>query len=131
MPPGKILIVDDDPFIARILSLTFDKEGYQTITVTDSTKAVETIQAEDPDLIFVDVMMPGKNGYDVCKEIRKDDTLSRQPYIIMLTARGMATERKRAERSGADEFMTKPFSPTQLTSHVREILKQRSAHSSA
>ena len=131
MPPEKILIVDDDPFIARILSLTFDKEGYQTITVMDSTKALETIQKEDPDVIFVDVMMPNKNGYEVCQEIRKDDSLARQPYIIMLTARGMATERKRAERSGADEFMTKPFSPTQLTSHVREVLKQRSAHSSA
>jgi two-component system, OmpR family, alkaline phosphatase synthesis response regulator PhoP len=126
----KILIVDDDPFIARILSLTFDKEGYQTVTVMDGTAALETIREEDPDIVFIDVMMPGKNGYDVCRDIRRDTALNRQPYIIMLTARGMASERKRAERSGADEFMTKPFSPTQLTSHVREVLNQQSMGSS-
>jgi DNA-binding response OmpR family regulator len=131
MDREKILIIDDDPFIARILSLTFDKEGYQTVTVMDGMAALEAIHNEDPDIVFIDVMMPGKNGYDVCRDIRLDTTLPRQPYIIMLTARGMASERKRAERSGANEFMTKPFSPTQLTSHVREVLNQQSMGSSA
>ena len=122
MPDGKIVVIDDDPSISRILALAFDQLGYHTITAMDGDVGLQTIREEEPNLVFIDVMMPGKDGYQVCQEIRRDPSIIRQPYIIMLTARGMVTERKRAEKSGADEFMTKPFSPSQLVERVRQIM---------
>ena len=125
MPEKKIVVVDDVPSMIRILLLTFVQLGYQTLKAMDGFEGVQVIREEEPDLVVVDVMMPGKDGYALCQEIRADTSLSRQPYIIMLTARGMASERKRAQASGADEFMTKPFSPSQLAQHVRQILEMR------
>jgi len=123
MSSPKIMVVDDDPFIVRMLALTFDKVGYETIIAVDGQEALDKMRELEPVLIVVDVMMPGKDGFQVCEEIRKDTSLSRQPYIIMLTARGMTTDRKRAEQSGADEFLTKPFSPSYLMSRVQKILE--------
>ena len=119
----KIVVVDDDPHAVRILAMILDRQGYETVKVTDSEVALQTIQEMEPAVVFIDVMMPGKNGYQICRDIRSDATLNHQPYIIMLTARGMTSERKRAERSGADEFMTKPFSPSQLADRVRQVLE--------
>ncbi len=123
MPAQRILVVDDDPFIIRILSLAFDREGYETITAVDGHEAMVKVRELQPSVVFVDIMMPGKDGFQVCEEIRNDSSLTRQPYIIMLTARGMVTDQRRAELSGADEYMTKPFRPSQLARHVRNILE--------
>jgi len=119
----KVIFVDDDPSMIRVLELAFSQAGFQTFRVMDSEAALTTIQQEVPDVVFMDVMMPGKDGYQLCREVREDTSLRQQPYIIMLTARGMSREQTLAKDAGANEFMTKPFSPAQLVNRVRQILE--------
>jgi len=117
-----ILVVDDSPVILRMLSLTLKKEGYNIATAVNGEEALEQIRKLRPALVFIDAMMPKKDGYQVSKEVREDPMLKRQPYIIMLTARGQEADRERAAEVGIDEFMTKPFSPSKVVARVREIL---------
>ncbi len=119
----RIVIVDDDPYLVRILSMTIERAGYQTYKVLDSSDALLLIQETRPALVFLDVMMPDKDGYQLCRDIRNDTTLANQPYIIILTSRGSYHEEKRAKHFGADEFITKPFRPSYLVSRIREILE--------
>ncbi|MFQ5344277.1 MAG: response regulator transcription factor [Anaerolineae bacterium] len=122
MSNEKILVVDDEPFILRTLTFVLKKQGYQIATAVNGEEALAQIRALEPRLVFVDAMMPKKDGYQVAQEVREDAGLSRQPYIIMLTARGQEADREKAERVGIDDFMTKPFSPSKVVAHVRKIL---------
>ncbi|RME81511.1 MAG: response regulator [Caldilineae bacterium] len=122
MTQNQILVVDDSPVILRMLSLTLKKEGYPVATAVNGEEALEQIRRLQPNLVFIDAMMPKKDGYEVAQEVRADAGLERQPYIIMLTARGQEADRERAEEVGIDEFMTKPFSPSQVAARVRAIL---------
>lgn len=117
----KILVVDDTPFIVRSLTFVLKKQGYKTITATDGEEAVTKIQEEKPDLVFLDVMMPKKTGFEVCQEVRANPELS-DLYIIMLTARGQEADKERGLRLGANEFMTKPFSPSKVIEKVKKVL---------
>ncbi len=122
MVTGKIIVVDDNPAMVRMLTFMLNKRGYETIVAVDGEEALTKIRELKPRLVFLDVMMPKKDGYQVCWEIRNDPTFTHQPYIIMLTARGLAADRKKAEAVGIDEFMTKPFSPSQVEARVQDIL---------
>ena len=122
MSNEQILVVDDEPFILRTLTFVLKKEGYDIATAVNGEEAVAQIRALQPPLVFVDAMMPKKDGYQVSQEVRADAALEHQPYIIMLTARGQEADREKAERVGIDEFMTKPFSPSKVVARVREIL---------
>ena len=124
MPKGKILVIDDEPYILRMLTFVLKKEGHDVATAVDGEEALAQIRALQPCLVFIDAMMPKKDGFQVCQEVRDDPTLTRQPYIIMLTARGQEADREKAERIGVDEFMTKPFSPSKVVARVWEILEQ-------
>ena len=84
---------------------------------------MEAVRAERPGLVFLDVMMPKKNGYEVCAEIKGDPTIS-DTYVIMLTAKGQESDRDKGLAIGADEYMTKPFSPSMITKRVREVLSR-------
>jgi len=117
----KILIVDDAPFILRSLAFILKKHGYKVITATDGEEALAKIREERPDLIFLDVMMPKKDGYEVCQEVRDSPEMG-NPHIIMLTARGQEADQERGLRLGADEFMTKPFSPSKIIERVKAVL---------
>ncbi len=117
----KILVVDDTPFIVRSLTFVLKKQGYETITATDGEEAVAKIREEKPDLVFLDVMMPKKTGFEVCQEVRGSPEIG-DPYIIMLTARGQEADRERGLRLGVNEFMTKPFSPSKIIERVKEVL---------
>lgn len=117
----KILVVDDEPFIVRSLTFVLKKQGYETITATDGEEAVTKIQEEKPDLVFLDVMMPKKTGFEVCQEVRANPEMG-DLYIIMLTARGQEADRERGLRLGVNEFMTKPFSPSKVIEKVKEVL---------
>ena len=123
MSKGKILVVDDEPYILRALTFALKREGYEIATAVDGEEALAQIQALEPSLVFIDVTMPKKDGYQVCQEVRDDSTLTRQPYIIILTSRGQEADREKAERVGVNEFMTKPFSPSKIVTRVREILE--------
>ena len=117
----KILVVDDAPFIVRSLTFVLKKQGYKTITATDGEEALTKIREEKPDLVFLDVMMPKRDGYEVCQEVRASPEMG-TPYIIMLTARGQETDKERGLRLGANEFMTKPFSPSKVIERVKAVL---------
>lgn len=124
MSNEQILVVDDEPFILRTLTFVLRKEGYDTATAVNGEEALAQIRALEPSLVFVDAMMPKKDGYQVAQEVRDDPTLTHQPYIIMLTARGQEADREKAERVGINEFMTKPFSPSKVVARVQHILEQ-------
>jgi len=120
----KLLIVDDEPHIRLLLEQTLEElEDYdvELLTATNGVEALEVIQREKPNLVFLDVMMPKMNGYEVCQTVKSDANLS-DVYIIMLTAKGQEFDRDRGKDVGADIYMTKPFDPDEILEKSCEIL---------
>ncbi len=118
----RVLVVDDEPHLIKSLTFVLSKEGYEIDSAMDGVEALEKIRKSKPNLVFLDVMMPKKNGYDVCREVKADPSL-RDVYIIMLTAKGQAVDKAKAFESQADEFISKPFSPLGVVARVKELLK--------
>ncbi len=127
MSAETLLVVDDSPLIVRILSMVLKKAGYNVETASDGEEAIEKAIAVQPSIIFLDAMMPKKDGYEVARELRRNPRLKRQPYIVMLTALDQRWDRERARAEGVDEVMTKPFTPAQVTERVRAILQRERA----
>ena len=119
--PQRILIVDDDAFIRRPLEFILREEGYHPVTAADADEGLRAIEACLPDLIFLDVMMPGKDGLTWCAELKSDPRFARIP-IVLLSARGEDRDLERALASGAVDLMTKPYSPFELKRRVHELL---------
>lgn len=117
----KVLICDDEPFILESVKHVVKREGFDTITAEDGLKGLDLAKREIPDLMILDVMMPGKTGYEVCK-ILKSDSGTKDIFVIILTARGQELDEKLGLEAGADEYMTKPFSPRKLRQRLHEIL---------
>lgn len=122
-PMKHILIVDDDAFIRRPIQSLLREDGYHTATATDADEGAREIERERPDLIILDVMMPGKDGVTWCAELKGDPTYSRIP-IVLLSAHGQEEERERGLAAGAVDFMSKPYSPVELRRRVGEILSR-------
>ena len=122
MSNKRILLVDDEPHLIRSLAFVLGKEGYEIATASNCDEALEKARQNKPDLMFLDVMMPRKNGYDVCREIKGSPDL-KDIYIIMLSARGQDAAIRQGLECGADEFLTKPFSPLAVLAKVKELLK--------
>lgn len=120
MANEKIMIVDDDVNICELLRLYLEKEGYATKIVNDGMSAVDTFKAETPDLVLLDIMLPGLDGWQVCREIRK---FSDKP-IIMLTAKGETFDKVLGLELGADDYVTKPFSPSELLARVDSLYRR-------
>ena len=118
--PKRILIVDDEPHILRSLGFVLNKAGYEVLQARSGQEALELVQEKSPDLIFLDIMMPEVDGYEVCRRVKASDE-SAQTYVIMLTAKGQESDREKGLGVGADEYLTKPFSPAKITERVREI----------
>ena len=118
-----ILIADDEPFILRSLSFVLKKEGFHVETAKDGQEAIDLLEVSRPGIVFLDIMMPKKNGYEVCTHLKSDPALQ-DTYVIMLTAKGQASDREVGLGVGADEYMTKPFSPRQIVTRVNEIAAQ-------
>lgn len=116
----KILIIDDDVNIAELISMYLIKEGYETKTIHSGSIALAAFQAYAPSLVILDLMLPGKDGYDVCKEIRQ---VSNTP-IIMLTAKGETFDKILGLELGADDYMIKPFDTKELTARVKAVLRR-------
>lgn len=119
--PKKILVVDDEVHIVRILRDTLTRRGYDVITASDGDEAVTLATSEHPSLIFMDVMMPNMSGFEACQVLRQDDALRDTP-IFLLTARGQERDVAEGEAVGADKYLTKPFSPRQLAQLVDDTL---------
>ena len=118
----RILIVDDEPFILKSLTFVLRKEGYKVDSATNGMEAKEKIQRQKPDIVFLDIMMPKMNGLEVCQWLRQDPVL-KDTYVIILTAKGQEADREKGLRIGADEYMTKPFSPSHVINRIRELLQ--------
>lgn len=116
----KILVVDDDEKIVKVLVTYLTKEGYLTEIAMDGRSAVEKARQWQPDVVLLDVMLPELDGWGVCKEIRRDSDVP----IIMLTARDAETDRIIGLEIGADDYVTKPFSPRELIARIRAILRR-------
>ncbi len=116
----KILIVDDDENVTELISLYLNKEGYDTKMVHSGSQALSVFLSYAPNLVILDLMLPGKDGYDVCKEIRQ---VSNTP-IIMLTAKGETFDKILGLELGADDFMIKPFDTKELTARVKAVLRR-------
>jgi DNA-binding response OmpR family regulator len=123
---GPILVIDDEPYILRSLSYLLAREGYQVATATNGAEGLQRVRDLRPPLVFLDIMMPLMNGYEVCEQVKQDPSLA-GTYVIMLSAKGQQIDRERGLLGGADEYMTKPFSPREVAQRVRDILAERAA----
>ncbi len=120
----KILIVDDEPNILILMEQILEEledHGVLILTAEDGKQALETINKEEPDLVFLDVMIPYISGLEVCKTVKKHDHLS-HIYIILLTARGQSFDEENGMKAGADLYITKPFRPKEVLLKSKEIL---------
>ena len=120
----KILIVDDEPHLRTLIQQSLEDledEGVELLTASNGEEALATIRAEQPDLVFLDVMMPRKNGFDVCNTVKNELGL-KNIHIILLTAKGQEFDRQRGQEVGADLYMTKPFDPDALIAKARSVL---------
>ena len=117
----KILLIDDETMITKTLQKLLKKEGYDVSSAANGEEALTKARESKPNLMFLDVMMPKKNGYEVCRELKSDAGMS-DIYIIILSAKGQEADKEKALSSGANEFMTKPFSPVAIISRVKELL---------
>ena len=117
----KVLIADDEPNILISLEFLMKREGHQVFVARDGDEALEAIRRERPDLVLLDVMMPGKTGFDVCAAVRADESLA-ATKIVLLTAKGRDTDVAKGTALGADAYITKPFSTKELAARVRELL---------
>ncbi len=116
----KILVVDDEKPIVEILRYNLEKEGYRVYSAFDGEEALRIVEEENPDLIILDIMLPKKDGFTVCREIRANSSTP----IIMLTAKDLETDKVVGLELGADDYVTKPFSAREITARIRAILRR-------
>lgn len=119
----KILIVDDEEDILTLLEYNLEKAGFEVISAKDGPEAIELTKKKSPALVILDIMLPSMEGTEVCKAIKRDDTTRHIP-IIMLTAKGEEVDRIVGLELGADDYITKPFSPRELVLRVKAVLKR-------
>ena len=116
----QVLIVDDEPSLARSISYTLRKEGYEVLTVSDGLSAVDVARESQPNVVVLDVMLPGIDGLEVCRRIRRSSAVP----ILMLTARTEEIDRIIGLEVGADDYLTKPFSMRELVARIRALLRR-------
>lgn len=118
----KILIVDDEPALRFLIASSLEDEGYNLTEAADGQQALELVQADRPDLIILDVMMPGLTGYEVCTRL-KQDPATKDIIVLMLTAKAQEQDRMQSRQAGADYYLRKPFSPLELSDVVASLLQ--------
>lgn len=121
--PHKILIVEDDKDIAKMLDYNLKKEGYRTIVSKSGEDAIDKAAEETPDLMLLDLMLPGLDGLEVCKQLKAGKKTADIP-IIMLTAKSQESDKVIGLELGADDYVTKPFSPRELTARIKAVLRR-------
>ena len=120
----KVLIVDDDVYICSLIEQTlgeFEDKGATLLTSHNGREALEIIKTEKPQLVFLDVMMPGMNGYQVCHEVKKELQME-NIFIVILSARGQDYDKEKGEEVGADVFVHKPFDPDEILKYAQQVL---------
>jgi two-component system, OmpR family, alkaline phosphatase synthesis response regulator PhoP len=123
MSKEKILVVDDEKNIVELVRYNLEKEGYEVLTAYDGITAVDLARQDSPDLVILDIMLPGQGGLEVCRILRKETRIP----IIMATAKGEEIDKILGLELGADDYVTKPFSPRELVARVKAVLRRTSA----
>lgn len=119
--PKTIVIADDEPHVLRSLEFILKKQGYRVVTATNGEEALDRVKQNNPDLVFLDIQMPKMDGNTVLRRLREEEQYQ-SLYIVMITAKGQEVDRLNSLESGANEYVTKPYSPRKLVSRVQEIL---------
>jgi phosphate regulon transcriptional regulator PhoB len=119
----RVLLIEDDRDIVELVRYNLEREGFQVAAATDGATGLAQIRKAPPDILLLDLMLPKISGLDICKEIRRDTSLNRLP-ILMLTARGEEADRVVGLEMGADDYVTKPFSPRELGARVKALLRR-------
>ncbi|MBF8982446.1 response regulator transcription factor [Lutibacter sp. B2] len=127
MSEERILVVDDDPYICELITLYLKKEGYQVSCVYNGAEAIDKLKEQKPELVILDIMLPGMDGWQVCREIKK---ISDVP-IIMLSAKGDTLDKVLGLKLGADDYMVKPFEPRELIARIDAVLRRVSGSTSS
>lgn len=117
----RVLVIEDEPNITEAISFFLSRDGWEVFTHSNGRNATEAVERRGPDLLILDVMLPGKSGYEILRELRADARWQGLPVLI-LTARGQEKDRETARAAGASRFMTKPFSNTEILEAVRELV---------
>lgn len=117
---AKLLLIEDEESLGEALEYQLEREGYEVDRIRDGREGLERFKVGGPDLVLLDLMLPGMSGEDVCKEIRRDSDVP----IIMLTARDTEIDKVLGLELGADDYITKPFSPRELTARIRAVLRR-------
>ena len=117
----RVLVIEDEPNISEAISFILSRDGWEVVTHSEGADALDIIRDTAPDLLILDVMLPGQSGYDILRALRASDATAMLP-VLMLTARGQIKDREMAERYGVSRFMTKPFSNTEVLASVRELV---------
>ena len=120
--PKKILAVDDERHIVRLVQVNLERAGYEVVTAFDGKEALEKVESERPDLVVLDVMMPYMDGFEVLQSLRKNQSTRDLP-VIMLTAKAQDADVFRGWQSGVDCYLTKPFNPMELLTFVKRIFQ--------
>ena len=120
----RVLVCDDEPYILESIGHVVRQEGYLVLTTDNGIDALRMARMELPDMLILDVSMPGKDGNTVCRQL-KSDPLTQHLYIIVLTGRGQESDMRESYSCGADEYMTKPYSPRSLRKKIHEVLDAR------
>ena len=118
-----VLLIEDEVNIIEALSFILSRDGWDVVTHSNGHYANEVITRREPDLVVLDVMLPGKSGFDILRDLRRDPRHQNRP-VLMLTARGQSKDRDMAEQLGVSKFMTKPFSNTEVLDAVNELLSR-------
>jgi two-component system alkaline phosphatase synthesis response regulator PhoP len=130
MSKSTVLVIDDEKDLLELVRYNLEKEHFAVVVASDSSKGLEIAQRNSPDLLILDLMMPGLGGLEICRQLRGEPATARIP-ILMLTAKAAETDRVIGLEMGADDYLTKPFSPRELVARVRAILRRSAAEQPA
>lgn len=120
----KILIIEDDPATLRLVDYSLKQEGYQTITATNGLDGIRKALSELPDLVILDVMLPGMDGFEICYRLRSEPSTEKLP-ILMFSAKAQEIDKETGARVGADDYLTKPSAPAEIIAHVEKLLSTK------
>jgi DNA-binding response OmpR family regulator len=120
----KILIIEDDPATLRLVDYSLKQEGYQTITAANGLDGIRKALAEAPDLVILDVMLPGMDGFEICYRLRSEPATAQLP-ILMFSAKAQEIDKETGTRVGADDYLTKPSAPAEIVAHVEKLLSTK------
>lgn len=118
---SKIIVIEDDPLILKLISQTLQREGYEVVTATDGSEGLRKVRETHPHLVVLDISLPGLDGYQVCHHLRSEHATSKLP-VIMVTAMSRPSDQRRGFETGADDYLSKPFVLSDLITRIRSLL---------